>query len=169
MPFADTKDLRIHHRFDGAADAPVLVLSNSLGTNLTAWDPQVLELSRRFRVLRYDSRGHGQTAVTPGPYSVAQLAGDVVGLLDALGIARARFCGLSVGGQVGQWLGAHAGGRFDRIVLCNTGARIGALETWNQRIATVRAEVSRPSRPLMELCRRPSASSRRPWWRVTGR
>jgi 3-oxoadipate enol-lactonase len=138
MPFAETGDLRIHHRFDGPADAPVLVLSSSLGADLSAWDPQVPELSRRYRVLRYDSRGHGQTAAAPGPCTIARLAGDVVALLDALGIVRASFCGLSIGGQVGVFLGAHAGDRLDRLVLCNTGAHIGDLATWNARIEAVR-------------------------------
>jgi len=151
MPFADTKDLRIHYRFDGPQDAPVIVLSNSLGADVSAWEPQVPELARRFRVLRYDSRGHGLTQVTPGPYAIAQLAGDVVGLLDALQVGRAQFCGLSIGGQVGAWLGAHEGTRFERLALCNTGARIGTLETWNARIETVRTEGVRSiTGPLME-------------------
>lgn len=137
MPFAQTEDLRIHYRFDGPADAPVLVLSGSLGADVSAWEPQVPELAKRYRVLRYDSRGHGETAVTPGPYTVALLARDVVRLLDALDVARASFCGLSIGGQVGAWLGAHAGARFERLVLCNTGARIGSVETWNARIEAV--------------------------------
>lgn len=151
MPFADTPDLRIHHRFDGPADAPVLVLSNSLGADLSAWAPQVDELAKRYRVLRYDSRGHGRTAVTPGPCTIAQLGGDVVRLLDAVGVARACFCGLSIGGQVGVWLGAHAGPRIERLVLCNTGARIGHAEAWNARIEAVRtAGVASITGPLME-------------------
>jgi 3-oxoadipate enol-lactonase len=151
MPFAGTRDLRIHYRFDGPADAPVLVLSNSLGADLSAWDPQVPELAKKHRVLRYDSRGHGQTAVTPGPYTLETLAGDVVRLLDVLQVPRARFCGLSIGGQVGAWLGAHAGARFERLVLCNSGALIGNAETWNARIETVRAEgLAAITGPLME-------------------
>lgn len=151
MPFAETGELRIHHRFDGPVDAPVLVLSSSLGASLSAWDPQVPELSRRHRVLRYDSRGHGQTPVASGPCTIALLAGDVLRLLDALGIGRVSFCGLSIGGQVGAWLGAHAGERIDRLVLCSTGARIGDLETWNARIAAVRAGgVASITGPLME-------------------
>lgn len=151
MPFAEVGPLRIHHRFDGPVDAPVLVLSSSLGADLSAWDPQVPALARAHRVLRYDSRGHGQTPVAPGPCTIADLATDVVRLLDALGIARASFCGLSIGGQVGAWLGAHAGDRIDRLVLCNTGARIGDLATWNARIESVRGHgVASITGPLME-------------------
>src|SRR5579875_538670 len=93
MPIADVEAGRIAYRFDGPADAPVLVLSNSLGTTLSMWEPQVAAFSRRFRVLRYDSRGHGASAVTPGPYTIEQLGRDVVGLLDRLGVERAHFCG----------------------------------------------------------------------------
>ena len=104
MPFAETNGARLNYRFDGPADAPVLVLSNSLGTNLSMWDTQIPALAARFRVLRYDTRGHGQSAVTPGPYSITQLGRDVIGLLDGLGIERAHFCGLSMGGVIGMWL-----------------------------------------------------------------
>ena len=93
MPFAESNGVRLNYRFDGAAGAPVLVLSNSLGANLSMWDPQIPALAERFRVLRYDTRGHGQSSVTTGPYSVTQLGRDVVGLLDAVGIERAHFCG----------------------------------------------------------------------------
>jgi len=137
VPFAELPDVRLHYRFDGADDAPVVMLSNSLGTNLSMWDAQLPALTRRFRVLRYDSRGHGQSAVTPGPYTIEQLARDALGLLDALGLAQVRFCGLSMGGMVGQWLGANAAQRLSRLVLCNTAARIGAPDIWNARIDAV--------------------------------
>jgi 3-oxoadipate enol-lactonase len=138
MPFVDTSDLRIHYRLEGAKPAPLLVFSNSLGSNLSAWDAQVEALAGRYRVLRYDSRGHGQTAVPPGPYTIAQLAGDVPRLLDALGLPGAAFfCGLSIGGQVGMWLGRHASTRFSKLVLCNTAARIGNAQLWNDRIDTI--------------------------------
>ena len=139
MAFIDLDGQRFHYRFDGPPDAPVLVLSNSLGTDLTMWSPQVEHFARRFRVLRYDTRGHGASAVTAGPYTIAQLAGDVLALLDALKVGRARFCGLSMGGATGMWLAAHAPERFEQVVLCNTGARIGTADVWNTRIATVRA------------------------------
>ena len=138
MPFAESNGARLNYRFDGPADAPVLVLSNSLGTNLSMWDPQIPALAERFRVLRYDTRGHGQSSVTAGPYSITQLGRDVVGLLDAVGIERAHFCGLSMGGVTGMWLGVYAPERINRLVLCNTAAKIGAADMWNARIETVR-------------------------------
>lgn len=138
MPFIDVNDGRLHYRFDGPSDAPVLLLSNSLGTDLTMWGPQVPAFSRTFRVLRYDSRGHGASSVTPGPYTLEQLAGDALALLDGLGLTRVHFCGLSLGGMVGMWLGTHAPERVDRLVLANTAAHIGPPEIWNTRIDKVR-------------------------------
>jgi len=134
----DVDGAGIHCQFDGAADAPVLVLSNSLGTDLTMWDAQVNALALRFRVLRYDTRGHGASAATPGPYSVERLGRDVIGLLDSLGIDRAHFCGLSLGGITGMWLGIHAPDRLRRLVLANTAARIGPPSNWDARIEKVR-------------------------------
>lgn len=138
MAFIELNGGRFHYQFNGRQSAPVLVLSNSLGTDLTMWKPQVEAFARHFRVLRYDTRGHGASAVTAGPYTVAQLAGDVTALLDALNVGRARFCGLSMGGVVGMWLATHAPERFEKAVLCNTAARIGTPELWNARIETVR-------------------------------
>jgi 3-oxoadipate enol-lactonase len=140
MPFAESNGSRLNYRFDGPADAPVLVLSNSLGANLSMWDPQIPALAERFRVLRYDTRGHGQSSVTTGPYSITQLGRDVVGLLDAVGIERANYCGLSMGGLIGMWLGIYTPERINRLVLCNTAAKIGATETWNARIEMVRTK-----------------------------
>ena len=93
---------------------------------------------KKFQVLRYDTRGHGQSSVTPGPYSIEQLGRDVLTLLDALGIERVHFCGLSMGGMIGMWLGLNAPTRLAKLVLCNTAAKIGTPETWNARIETVR-------------------------------
>ncbi len=138
MPFADVASLRVHYRLDGPSGGPLLVLAHSLGMDLSMWDAQASALSERFRVLRYDARGHGQTAVTPAPYAIPALAQDALRLLDALRLERAHFCGLSMGGLVGMWLGAHAPQRIDRLVLCSTAARIGTLERWNQRIEAVR-------------------------------
>ena len=137
MPFLEAGGFRMHYTLGGAAGAPAVVMSNSLGTNLSMWDPQAPEVAKRFRVLRYDTRGHGQTSVTPGPYSVEQLAHDVTRLLDALKLERVHFCGLSLGGLTGMWLGVHAGHRLHRLVLCNTAAKIGTAETWNTRIESV--------------------------------
>jgi 3-oxoadipate enol-lactonase len=138
MPFLEYGDLRVHYALTGTASAPVLILSNSLGTNFSMWDAQLPALEKEFRVLRYDTRGHGQTSVTPGPYSIEQLSRDVLGLLDALHLDRAHFCGLSMGGMIGMWLGAYAPERFHKIVLCNTAAKIGTAETWSTRIEAVR-------------------------------
>lgn len=140
MPLLQLDQTQIHYRFDGPEDAPVLVLSNSLGTTLDMWAPQMPALSRRFRVLRYDSRGHGRSGAPAGPYDIARLGRDVVALLDALEIPRARFCGLSMGGMTGMWLGVHAGERLDALVLCNTAARIGTAAQWNARIGRVEAD-----------------------------
>ncbi len=138
--FVDIDGARIHCRIDGSAGAPVLVLSNSLGTDLAMWDPQMPALAREFRVIRYDTRGHGASEATPGPYRIDRLGRDVVGLLDALKIERAHFCGLSLGGMTGMWLGVHAPDRLHRLVLANTAARIGTPDAYNTRIAKVLAE-----------------------------
>jgi len=137
MPFVDVGELRTHYAVAGDKE-PVLVLSNSLGTDFSMWDPQMTELERSFRILRYDTRGHGKSSVTPGDYTIEQLGRDVLGLLDSLGLDRVHFCGLSVGGMIGIWLGIHAPTRLHRLVLCNTAARIGTEEMWNARITTVR-------------------------------
>jgi 3-oxoadipate enol-lactonase len=138
MPELHLDGLRARYELAGRPDSPVVVLSHSLGADLSMWDPQARALATRFRVLRYDTRGHGGTGLSDGPLTIAELGADVVRLLDALGAARASFCGLSMGGMVGMWLGAHAPGRVERLALCNTGAQIGTRETWNARIASVR-------------------------------
>ncbi len=138
MPFIETKNLRMHYQLDGPETAPTLVLSNSLGTNLALWEPQLPVFSKDFRVLRYDSRGHGQTAVTPGEYSIAQLGSDVLNLLDALNIDRVHFCGLSIGGMTAMWLAVNAPAKINKLVICNSAPKIGKPETWNERIKAVR-------------------------------
>lgn len=138
MPFLDANGTRFNYRIDGPASAPVILFSNSLGTNLSMWDRQVPALEQKFRVLRYDMRGHGLTKVTPGLYTLTGLAQDVVGVLDALKIERAHFCGISVGGALGQWLGVNAANRFKSLTLSNTAARIGTTDAWNTRIQDVR-------------------------------
>jgi 3-oxoadipate enol-lactonase len=138
VPFVETKDLRMYYELDGPADAPTLVLSNSLGTNLSLWDPQLPVFTQRFRVLRYDSRGHGQTSATQGEYSVELLGRDVLQLLDSLNLQRVNFCGLSIGGMTGMWLAVNAPQRLERLVLSNTAPKIGKPDTWNERIRAVR-------------------------------
>jgi 3-oxoadipate enol-lactonase len=140
MAFVEKNGDKIHYALSGAANAPVVVFCNSLGANFSMWDPQAAELENKYRVLRYDTRGHGQSSVTPGPYSIEQLGRDVVALLDALNIARANFCGLSMGGMTGMWLGLNAPARIEKIALCNTGAKIGSDKGWNSRIEAVRRD-----------------------------
>jgi 3-oxoadipate enol-lactonase len=137
MPYATSDGAQLHYRMDGTRGAPVLVLSNSLGTDLSMWEPQMPALRPRFCVVRYDTRGHGHSGVAPGPYDVAMLGRDVVALLDHLETTRASFCGLSLGGIVGMWLGIHAPARIDRLVLANTAPKIGTPDVWNQRIESV--------------------------------
>jgi 3-oxoadipate enol-lactonase len=140
MPLLTTATGNFYYELDGPAGAPVVVLSNSLGTDHSMWAAQVPGLASHFRVLRYDSRGHGQSVVSPGPYTVAQLGQDVLALLDGLGIGQAHFCGLSLGGLVGQWLGCNAPERLLKLVLCNTAAKIGDAAGWNSRIAQIEVE-----------------------------
>jgi 3-oxoadipate enol-lactonase / 4-carboxymuconolactone decarboxylase len=141
MPFqviqTEGQAVRLHYELEGEAGLPVLMLSNSLGTTLDMWAPQMSSLLTQFRVLRYDTRGHGQSDVPDGPYTLAQLGGDVVGLLDALGLDRVDFCGLSMGGMTGMWLGVNRAARFRHLVLCNTAAKMGAPDVWNTRIAAI--------------------------------
>jgi 3-oxoadipate enol-lactonase len=138
MPFAQLSDARLHYELSGPSEATALVLSNSLGSNLSMWDPQTARFSKHFQVLRYDTRGHGQSSITPGPYTVEQLARDVLALLDSLNLDHVHFCGLSMGGSTGMWLAIHAGERLNKLVLCNTAAKIGTPEIWNPRMEAVR-------------------------------
>jgi 3-oxoadipate enol-lactonase len=125
---------------EGPENAPVLMISNSLGSNLHMWDPQMPELTRRFRVIRYDSRGHGKSAAPPGPYSLDQLGKDALAILDQLGVKKAHWMGLSKGGAVGQWLLLHAPDRIERAVLANTGSQFANADTWNERLRIMREQ-----------------------------
>lgn len=140
MPFAEMADGRIHFDLSGPDAAPMVVFSNSLGTDYSMWDPQVPALAKKFRILRYDTRGHGLSSVTKGPYSIEQLGKDVVKLLDSLRAKRMHFCGLSMGGMIGMWLAVNVPERLDKLILCSTAAKIGTAETWNARITTVQQE-----------------------------
>lgn len=139
-----TADCELRVRRDGRVDAPCLVLSHSLGSSSEMWSPQVEPFAAHFRVLRYDTRGHGQSTASPGPYSMAQLGSDVLRLLDACGIDRASFCGLSLGGATGIWLAIHAADRFDRFVFCNTLPWLGPPAAMLARAASVRREGVEP-------------------------
>jgi len=137
VPVVHLADGDLNYQLTGPAGAPVLVLYNSLGTDLQMWDTQMPALAEHFQVLRFDTRGHGKSLVTEGFYSIEQLGGDVLTLLDALDIKQAHFCGLSMGGLIGQWLGINASERLHKLVLCNTAAKIASDEVWNGRIDTV--------------------------------
>lgn len=130
--------MKLHHELSGPPDAPVVVLGNSLGTTTALWDRQLPVLHRRFRVLRYDHRGHGGSGVVDGPYRIDDLADDVLELLDALGLARVSYCGVSMGGMVGMWLAGHAPERIERLVLCCTTAGFPSAQPWLDRAAAVR-------------------------------
>ena len=138
MPMLTLGDVRLNYRVDGADDAPPLLMSNSLGTDLEMWSPQIDVLADNFRVIRYDTRGHGASSVPEGSYTLDQLGSDALAVLDHAGVLRAHFCGLSMGGLTGLWLAVHAPERIDRMVLANTGAKIGNYELWNSRIESLR-------------------------------
>ncbi|RMX05876.1 3-oxoadipate enol-lactonase [Corticibacter populi] len=134
----------------GPDGAPVLVFSNSLGTTLDMWAQQAQALRERYRVLRYDTRGHGGSVCSPGPYRFAQLGRDVLAILDALEISHAHFCGISMGGLTGLWLGVHAGARLRSIAVCNSAARIGDAPAWLARAAMVREQGPQGMRALAD-------------------
>lgn len=131
--------MRVHYVVDGPADGDVVVLSGSIGSNLSMWEPQVEPLvAAGFKVVRYDHRGHGRTPVPDAPCSLADLGGDVVELLDTLGVARAHLVGLSLGGMTGMWLGVHHPERISRLVLCCTSAKLGTPQSWEERARAAR-------------------------------
>ncbi|MCT8972864.1 3-oxoadipate enol-lactonase [Microbaculum marinisediminis] len=147
MPETAANGATIHYEISGSPDGPWLVFSNSLGTDLRMWDAQTAMFGRDFRILRYDTRGHGQSDAPSGDYSFDDLGRDALAVMDAAGVDEAYFCGLSMGGVTGMWLGVNAPERFEKLVLCNTGAKIGDIETWQQRIDTV---LSTGMAPLVE-------------------
>lgn len=139
MPVADVNKTRLNYRLDGPEQGSVVMLSNSLASNLSMWDAQVPVLIKAgYRALRYDSRGHGQFAVSRGPYSMEILAADAVGLMDVLRLETVHFCGLSMGGMVGQMLGVHHGDRLLSLTLCDTASYTDDKKMWDERIKTVR-------------------------------
>jgi 3-oxoadipate enol-lactonase len=140
MPFIDSNQMRTYFEWSGEKDLPVLVLSNSLGADLSMWNTQIEEFSKHFRLLRYDTRGHGKSVTTAGTYTIEQLGSDVITMLDALSLRRVAFCGLSMGGMIGQWLAIHARHYVDQLILANTAAKIGTAESWNARIGAVLEE-----------------------------
>lgn len=137
MPQIDVNGTGIHYEFSGLEDGPFLVFGNSLGTNLHMWDDQAAALAGRYRIMRYDSRGHGRSGAPDGAYTLDLLAGDLVRLLNALGIGTFDYCGLSKGGMIGQWLGVNLGSRVRRLVLCNTSGFPPPAALWDGRIEAV--------------------------------
>ncbi|MGL5631183.1 MAG: 3-oxoadipate enol-lactonase [Azovibrio sp.] len=140
MSYANLSQVRLYYTVDGPADGPVLLFSNSLGTNGDMWAPQIPELTRHYKVVRYDTRGHGQSSTPEGEYTLARLAGDVVELLDYLEIKKASFCGLSMGGPTGLQFALDYPERLEKLVLCNTAARVGSFEGWSARIAAIQEQ-----------------------------
>lgn len=126
----------LHHEIAGPDGAPVLLMGGSLGTTLDMWAGQ-LPLAGELRLVRFDHRGHGRSPVPPGPYEIAALGRDVLELIDALGLERVSYCGLSLGGMVGMWLGANAPERIDRLVLVCTSAYMPPASAWQERVRTV--------------------------------
>jgi len=137
VPFANSKGCRIYYRLEGVAGRPLLVLVHSLGADHGMWDPQMPALLLRFQVLRLDLRGHGASGVPDGDYTIAQLADDVLAAADAAGCDRFHYCGLSIGGMIGQWLGANRAERLDRLVLANTTPRMADPSLFDARRAAV--------------------------------
>lgn len=137
MPEIESAGVRLYYERSGKERGDALVLANSLGSNLHMWDKVLPWFESRYRLIRLDTRGSGRSSVPPGPYSIENLARDVLAVLDSLGEERAHVCGLSMGGMVAMWLGMHAPERVSRLVLANTGAQIGTPAMWDERIAAV--------------------------------
>ncbi len=144
MPVIDADGCPLYVEVEGPERAPVLMLSNSLGTDLHMWDPQLASFARDYRLVRYDRRGHGRSGAPKGPYTMERLGRDALAILDGLGIDKARWCGLSMGGMVGMWLGAHAAERIERLILCNTSCYYADKTLWDLRIAAVRKDGLEP-------------------------
>ncbi len=133
MPFVTTNSVRLFYRLEGSADKPALVLSNSIGTDHGMWAPQMPDLLDHFQLLRYDTRGHGASDTPSGDYSIEMLAKDVLDLTRTIGIDKFAFCGLSLGGMTGQWLGANAPDKVTALILANTSALMAPKSNWDTR------------------------------------
>ena len=140
MPTFTSNDAQINYQTFGDASKPALVFSNSLGTKYSMWQPQIAHFQQDYYVICYDTRGHGGSEAPQGPYSLEQLGQDVVNLLDHLNIAKVAFCGISMGGLTGQWLAIHKPERFSQVIVCNTAAKIGQEQAWQDRAALVREQ-----------------------------
>ena len=138
MPVIQSGGSLINVVIDGPENAPVLILSNSLGTDHGMWDPQMAAFTKHFRVVRYDRRGHGKSDAPKGPYSMERFGRDVLAVADALKVKKFNWCGLSMGGMVGQWLGANAPDRVEKLILSNTNFHYADKTPWNDRIKFVK-------------------------------
>jgi 3-oxoadipate enol-lactonase len=139
MPFADNKGVRLFYTVEGREDGPALVLSNSMGTTHEMWQPQIAALAERFRVVRYDRRGHGQSDSPPAPYTIEELAADSLAVMDAAGVQRAHWLGLSMGGMIGMWIAANHSNRIEKLVVASAATFMGPPELWDGRIKTAQA------------------------------
>ena len=144
MPKFISNDAEINYQTFGDASQPAIIFSNSLGTQFNMWQPQISFFEKKFYVICYDTRGHGASSAPQGPYSIEQLGTDVVHLLDHLNIEKASFCGISMGGLTGQWLAIHHPERFNHVIVCNTAAKIGQEQAWNDRAQLVRKQGLKP-------------------------
>lgn len=138
MPYVDRSGCRLRYESGGRTDAPAVLFSNSLGTTHELWRPQADALSSSFRIISYDTRGHGESDAPAGPYTIDMLGLDAVAVLDAAGVERAHICGLSLGGLTAMWLGVNRPERVRTVVLSSTAARIGNAMMWEERIVQVR-------------------------------
>lgn len=143
MPMIDADGCLLNVSVEGRDGGPTLMLSNSLGCTLQMWEPQMRALTQVFRVIRYDRRGHGKSQVgksqvAPGPYSIERFGRDALAILDDLNIEKVHWCGLSMGGMVGQWLGVHAPERINKLVLANTTCHYPDASIWDARIKAVK-------------------------------
>src|SRR5262245_20158788 len=158
---ATINGFRMSFEVEGADSAPTVILHHPLATDLSIWDELAAALLPRYRVVRFDARGHGRSEATPAPYDLPMLTADVIGLMDHLGIARAHFLGLSMGGMVGQHLGVGQPHRFASLVLCSTSSRIPpeAQPLWDERVKVAR-EKGMASQVELALSRWLAESSR---------
>jgi 3-oxoadipate enol-lactonase len=139
MPMIDADGCPLWVKVEGPQRAPVLVLSNSLGTDLHMWDAQAASFAQRFRLVRYDRRGHGKSGVPPGPYTMERLGRDALAIANGLHLAKFDWCGLSMGGMEGMWLAANAPERVERLILSNTSCYYPDKSFWDERITAIRA------------------------------
>jgi 3-oxoadipate enol-lactonase len=163
MPTVQSADCAINYEVEGPQSAPVLILSNSIATNLHVWDDQVPALSKQFRLVRYDRRGHGKSGAPKGPYTMEMLSRDSLAVADAVGAKKFNWCGLSLGGMVGQWLGANAPERLNRLVISNTNFFYAEKQPWDDRIKLVTEKgMEALATPMMERWFTPETRTRSP-------